>query len=76
MVTLLKVIKDIKRKNKHKKVLTSRIVFTIINRSQKQFDLIFRGVAQFGSFEVDRCLWQIKEDRNGAAVEIFPRSKW
>jgi hypothetical protein len=32
-------------------------------------------VAQFGSFEFDRRLWRIKGKRNGAAVEMFRRSK-
>ena len=32
-------------------------------------NLIFRGVAQFGSIEFDCRLWRIKGERNGAAVE-------
>ena len=32
--------------------------------------IIFRGVAQFGSFELDRCRGQKKGERKGAAVEI------
>ena len=42
---------------------------------QIQHKLIFRGVAQFGSFEFDRCLRQIKGERKGAAVEISHRFK-
>ena len=28
-----------------------------------------RGVAQFGSFELDRRLWRMKGERKGAAVD-------
>ena len=37
--------------------------------------LIYLGVAQIGSFKLDRCLWQIKGKRKGAVVEIFSRPK-
>jgi hypothetical protein len=36
---------------------------------------VYLGVAQIGSFELDRCLRQIKGKRKGAAVEIFSRPK-
>ena len=50
-----------------KAVSSHFIVFTKFNK--------YRGVAQFGGNNRDRCRWQVKGAIVGAAVEICPRPK-
>ena len=38
---------------------------------QKQYNRIYRDVAQFGSFEHDHCLWQMKGVRKGAKQGVM-----